>query len=83
MSDWQLDGQVLACYTVGVAERRRLPINRDVLASVMSELGKRGGRARAERLTRQRRREIARLGGAATKARWARKKAGKDRAKIP
>jgi general stress protein YciG len=33
-----------------------------------SEMGKRGGKARAERLTKERLREIGRLGGIASKA---------------
>ncbi len=54
-----------------MAKRKRVTISKEVLAAALSLNARRAARARAERLTPERRREIAMMGGAATKAKWA------------
>ena len=49
-----------------VAVKRKL--SRRLLADLASEFGRRGGKARAKKLTPERRREIAREGGLARQA---------------
>jgi general stress protein YciG len=55
-----------------MAKHKRVTITKEVLAAALSLNARRAARARAESLTPERRREIARMGGAATKAKWAR-----------
>jgi len=64
-----------------MAKRRPLPGIRDeLLHAVMSAMGKRGGPARAKRLSRERRLEIARMGGRATKLKWQKINKGRGKA---
>lgn len=74
-----------ARYREAVAKQRAVlsKESKEILSAALSLLGRKGGRAPAESLTPERRRKIARMGSAATKALWARKNASKDRTKAP
>ena len=54
-----------------MTKRRPVVLTKEILAAALSLNAQRAARVRAEKLTPERRREIAMMGGAATRAKWA------------